>query len=615
MFECIIAFEASEIKRSLRMTRKYDIMFIFTVVIHMKYAFLLTLLFLYVRIILLKTVIFIYKEDINMKKLTALILAFIMIFSTLPVVFAADSYKCSCDITPIIYVKGRTNIYKDRYDELNDENMAETNITGDTGSLVETAANIVSSLGVALLTDKWDNYCDVLFEEIRPIYDQYKLNNDGEKDEGSKTGIDPNWDVDNIIKNLKTDGVRHGHTSNGLNWPQYMQFQYDMRLDPCVNAKDLKKLIDAVKEETGHNKVNIVCRCEGNVIVNAYFNMYTEEAKEEVESVIMYNSIASGAEIADELYSNKVDLDADAMNRFINGFLDTSPVLDLVKETVNILTYAGVVDIGLDFIEDIYDKVSLNLMPRLIREIFGTCPGWWGMVSPEAFEDAKAFVLESDNTDGKYDKLIQKIDDYNVYKANARNILEELQSSGVKVYVIAKYGEQIYPVIENADLLGDGVVSLHKQTFNGATTSKLTNTLADDYIAERTEIGLADYISADKKVDGSTAAFAEHTWYIKNLPHHDYPWSVEFMVCDIFNYDGYATPADFGDKYPRYIHYEETMELIFNFTEPAMVGKLTPLTEDNANANNDTTDTSSRFVVLFKFIKAIINFIVSLFNK
>ena len=121
----------------------------------------------------------------------------------------------------------------------------------------------------------------------------------------------------------------------------------------------------------------------------------------------MYNSIASGAEIADELYSNKVDLDADAMNRFINGFLDTSPVLDLVKETVNILTYAGVVDIGLDFIEDIYDKVSLNLMPRLIREIFGTCPGWWGMVSPEAFEDAKAFVLESDNTDGKYDKLIQ----------------------------------------------------------------------------------------------------------------------------------------------------------------------------------------------------------------
>lgn len=87
------------------------------------------------------------------------------------------------------------------------------------------------------------------------------------------------------------------------------------------------------------------------------------------------------------------------------------------------------------------------------------------------------------------------------------------------------------------------------------------------------------------------------------------------MVCDIFNYDGYATPADFGDKYPRYIHYEETMELIFNFTEPALVGKLTPLTEDNANNGNDTTDTSSRFAVLLKFITALIKFLTSLFNR
>lgn len=550
-----------------------------------------------------------------MKKFLALVLALLMIISSVPVAFAADSYKCNCDVTPIIYVKGRTNIYKDRYDELSDENMAETNLSGGTGSVVDAAANIVSALGIALLTDEWDNYCDVLFEEVRPIYDQYKLNNDGEKDEGNKSGIAPEWDVDNIIKKLKTDGVKYGHTSNGKNWPQYMQFQYDMRLDPRENAKDLKKLVDAVKAETGHDKVNIVCRCEGNVIVNAYFNMYTEEAKQEVESVIMYNSIASGAEIADELYSNKVDLDPDAMNRFINGFLDTSPVLDLVKESVNLLTYTGTLDMGLDFIEDIYDKISLNLMPRLIREIFGTCPGWWGMVSPEAVEDAKAFVLESDNADGKYDKLIEKIDEYNVYKANARNILEELQASGVKVYVIAKYGEQIYPVIENADLLGDGVVSLHKQTFCGATTSKINTTLAEDYIAERTEKGFGDYISADKKVDSSTSAFAEHTWYIKNLPHHDYPWSVEFMVCDIFNYDGYATPASFGDKYSRFIHYEESMEYIFNFTEPTLVGILTPLTEENANVGGDTTDTSSRFAVLIRFITALIRFLTSLFNK
>ena len=549
-----------------------------------------------------------------MKKIISIILAVLMIATSVPFAFAADNYKCNCGVTPIIYVKGRTNIYKDRFSELTDENMAETNVTGDKTAIAETTFNIVTALGTALLTDKWDNYCDVLLEEVAPIYDQYKLNNDGEKDEGNKSGINPAWDVDNIIKSYKEKNIRTGHTSNAKYWAQYMQFQYDMRLDPCENAKDLKKLIDATKELTGHDKINIICRCEGNVIVNAYLNMYEEEAKQEIESVIMYNSISNGAEIADELYSNKVELDPDAMNRFISGFLDTSPVMDLVKETVNLLTFTGTLEGGLDWVEGIYDKISLNLMPRLIREIFGTCPGWWGMVSPEAYEDAKAFVLETDNADGKYDKLIEKLDNYNVYKKNARGILEEMQQSGVKVYIIAKYGEQIYPVIESADLLGDGVVSLAKQTFNGATTSKIDTTLDKNYIQDRVAAGFGDYISADEKVDASTAAFPEHTWYIKNLAHPDYPWSVEFMMCDILQYDGYATVEDL-EKYPRFMNYEETWELLFNFTEPVLVGKLAPLTQENKDITFDTTDTSSRFAVIIKFFTALFNFFTSLLNK
>ncbi len=549
-----------------------------------------------------------------MKKLLSVILAVIIVMASVPVTLAADEGKCNCGVTPIIYVKGRTNIYKDRFAELNDENMAETNLSGGTGSLVEATVNIVTALGTALLTDEWDNYCDVLFEEIAPIYDGYRLNNDGEKGEGNTSGINPAWDVDNIIKSYEEKNIRAGHKYNAKNWPQYMQFQYDMRLDPCENAKDLKKVIDAAKEMTGHDKINIICRCEGNVIVNAYLNMYPEEAKQEIESVVLYNSIANGAEIADEVYSNKVDLDPDALNRFVSGFLDTTPVMELIKESVNLLTYTGTLELGLNWVESIYDKISLNLMPRIIREVFGTCPGWWGMVSPEAYEDAKAFVLESDNEDGKYDKLIEKLDNYNEYKKNARGILEEMQESGVKVYVIAKYGEQIYPVIENADLLGDGVVSLTKQTFGGATTSKINTTLDADYIAQRKELGYGEYISADEKVDASTAAFADHTWYIKNLPHHDYPWSVEFMMCDILMYDGYATVNDL-EKYPRFINYEDTYELIFNFTEPVQVGKLIPLTEENKDVSFDTTDTSSGFVALIKFLTAILNFFTSLLAK
>ena len=552
------------------------------------------------------------------KRIISLVLCLVMLMSALSLAASAAKFTCNCGVTPVIYVKGRTNIYKDPSLGDSSENMAETNLSGGTDSIIEAATNILPALGVALLTDKWDNYCDILFEEIIPIYDGYKLNNDGEKGEGNITGINPEYEINNLIQRYKKSNIKNGHTTEAFGWAQYIQFQYDMRLDPRENAKDLKAFIDAIKEITGHDKVNIVCRCEGNVIVNAYINMYKEEAKKEIESVAMYNSIAMGSEIADEIYTNKVELNPEALNRFINTFIDTSPILDFVKETVNLATYNGLLEGGTDFIMDIYDKISLNLMPRLIREIFGCCPGWWGMISPEVCEDAIDFVLGTDNADGKYNKLIEKIRGYNDLKVVADDVLKELQASGVKVYVITKYGDQMYPCIENHDVLGDGVVSLYKQSFEGATASKITGKLSDDYIAGRIEAGFGKYISADRMVDGSTAPFADYTWYLKELCHDEYPHSVDYMVLDLFNADNYvkATESFTGGHgtYAQFMYYEPSFEEM-SHGKVEEVGILTPLTDENKDVSKDTTDTSSVFAVLLKWLTAFFNFITSLFKK
>ena len=552
------------------------------------------------------------------KRIISLVLCLVMLMSALSLAASAAKFTCNCGVTPVIYVKGRTNIYKDPSLGDSSENMAETNLSGGTDSIIEAATNILPALGVALLTDKWDNYCDILFEEIIPIYDGYKLNNDGEKGEGNITGINPEYEINNLIQRYKKSNIKKSHTAEATSWAQRIQFQYDMRLDPRENAKDLKAFIDAIKEITGHDKVNIVCRCEGNVIVNAYINMYKEEAKKEIESVAMYNSIAMGSEIADEVYTNKVELNPEALNRFINTFIDTSPILDFVKETVNLATYNGLLEGGTDFIMDIYDKISLNLMPRLIREIFGCCPGWWGMISPEVCEDAIDFVLGTDNADGKYNKLIEKIRGYNDLKVVADDVLKELQASGVKVYVIAKYGDQMYPCIENHDVLGDGVVSLYKQSFEGATASKITGKLSDDYIAGRIEAGFGKYVSADRMVDGSTAPFADYTWYLKELCHDEYPHSVDYMVLDLFNADNYvkATESFTGGHgtYTQFMYYEPSFEEM-SHGKVEEVGILTPLTDENKDVSKDTTDTSSVFAVLLKWLTAFFNFIASLFKK
>ena len=346
------------------------------------------------------------------KRIISLVLCVLMLVSavSLGITAFAGDYTCNCGVTPVVYIKGRTNIYKDPSLGTDSENMAEMNLSGIKDKLPELALEIVTTLGAGFLTENWDAYCDAIFEAVAPIYDQYKLNNDGEID--NKSGIAERWQMEGLLESYLTEegGIRGRHTDNGTTWAQFIQFQYDIRLDPIDNARDLKTAIDFIKAETGHDKVNIICRCEGNVIVNAFLNTYGHG---DIESLVMYNSIAMGAEIADDIYTDNVRLDPDAINRFVSSFLDTSTLLDLIKATVNLLAFNGVLGGGLEFLEDGYYDISANLMPRLIREIFGTCPGWWGMVSPEVYEQAKAFVLGSDNADGKYDKLIKKLDNYN----------------------------------------------------------------------------------------------------------------------------------------------------------------------------------------------------------
>ncbi len=546
------------------------------------------------------------------KKLLSLTLCIIMLMSV--IIIRGGNYseaigECSCDKTPVIYIKGRTNIYKTT-DDPSEGNMAEINLGGEMNGdkIGEAALNITAALLEGLATDNWDNYCDVLYEEITPIYDQYALNNDGEID--NKSGIDPKWNVDNRIAVLKANG-RQAHIRNAHEiW--HTQFQYDMRLDPCKNAEDLRKYIEAVKEVTGHDKVAIAARCEGTVIANAYFQMF---GYDDIETYINFNGISCGAEIADDVYTNKVEMDPHALNSFINTFLDSGVLMDFIKETVNLITYNGVLGGAIDMVGTIYDKVSTNVMPRLIRGIFGTCPGWWGMVSPEAFEEAKAFVL-SDNEDGKYDKLIEKLDNYNNnYKVNVKKTLLEMQESGVNVYVLTKYGSIMYPVIESYNKLGDGVVSVYKQSINGAVTGTYTDTLSDDYIGERVEAGFGKYISADKKIDGSTAALPDHTWYFKELAHDRYPDVTDSFMLQLIRYKGYADVNTFAE-WPQYT--------LFTYEGEDQWGNeiftVTPLTEENKDDIKDTTldtseeSTESMLVVLMRWFTTLFNFLRELIN-
>lgn len=496
---------------------------------------------------------------------------------------------CACGNTPVIYIKGRTVIYKDT--ENLEAGKAEKEVSGGKDAVIETTVNISKAFTGAMITDNWDNYCDVLYEEIMPIYDQYALNDDGEI--GNKSGINPEWSIESILKRAY-EGGKERHIAEKDNIFMY-EFQYDMRLDPLVNAVNLRKLVEAVKEITGHKKVNILGRCEGGVIENAYFSLY---GWDDIESAVIYNSIACGTEVADACFSGEIFVDSTSLNRFAYEFLGMSPILDLLLSVVDASEYAGMLGNLTDFIQKVYNKVAPNLMPRLIRDIFGKCPGWYSLISPDYYEKCKNFIL-GDNADGKYDKLIEKIDNYNYnHKVNARSIVEKMAADGVHVYLITKYNYQMYPVIENRSLLGDSTVSLYKQTYEGATCSEIGKTLGEDYLATADK----KFVSPDKMIDASTGVLPEHTWFVRNMSHEMYPDSFNPYLLRLMRSEVYADGNTFEDI-PQWLLYSKTSDT------------FTGINEDNAPSADENRPSNNPLQMLKDFIKRFINFIKYLFEK
>lgn len=523
-----------------------------------------------------------------MKKLVSVLLVLALFFSVCVPAFAADPDECNCGYTPVIDIKG-TTIYKDT------ENLAagkaEKEISGGKDAVIETSVNISKAFAKAMITDKWDEYCDVLYDEIIPIYDQYALNNDGEI--GNKSGIDPNYSIDSVIARAYAGG-RERHINEKDNILMY-EYLYDSRLDPLENAAMLKRFVEAVKEVTGHKKVSILGRCAVCVILNTYFLTY---GWDDVESVIFYNSIACGAEVADAAFSGEVFLDSSSLNRFAYEFLGFSPVLDLMISVVEASEYAGVLEKGTDFVQKIYNKVAPNIMPRLLRDIFGTCPGWYSYISPEYYEKCKSFIL-GDNADGKYDKLIAKIDNYNYnFKTKAREVLEDMADDGVHVYVVAKYNNQMYPTIKNSTILGDDTISVYKQTYNGATCAEISKTLSEDYIAGADK----KYISPDKMIDSSTGVLPEHTWYMRDLAHMDYPQSLDPYMLRLMRSEDYVSIETYEDM-PQYLRYIDSED------------KFVPMNEENAPAADEGRPSGDIVKIFINYVKRFFALIGYWFKK
>lgn len=530
-----------------------------------------------------------------MKKVIALLLALVMSLTMMVPCFAAfDTGDYKSDI-PVILISGDgDSIYDAEGNEVfRFSNLVSmlTAVKGD--ALKESLYNVIQPLMVqAVLKNNWQPFYDSLEKEIGKLFEDCRLDENGEVTNGS--GISQER-KDYMANAVASDPKL---TNGGYSLYDY-RFWYDWRLDPLENADTFNDYIKMVKKATGAPKVSIVTRCLGTSVVMAYIAKY---GLDDIQGIGFDGTVANGAEILSEVISGKFRIDGEPVVRFLKDAkaIHLIDISSFITSTVELVVSTGLVDGAIEITETLlYNKLVEGMTSALTLSTFFTWPSYWSAVTSEDFDAALHHVFGPEGSEKriKYAGLIEKINNYDrVVRRNVEKLYKSISASGANVATISKYGYQIIPLIESSDIVADQFASVTNSSF-GATTSKLCDTLDEDYIEKRVAQGKGKYISPDKQIDASTCIYPDYTWFTKGSSHSNWTKWEDNLLHEISTADRQLSIDDFPE-------YSQFM-ICDNDT-----GEMTIMTEENCMVTS-WDDTASRGITgkIKKFIKALYNWV------
>ena len=241
-----------------------------------------------------------------MKKTISLVLSLIMVL-TLSLPAFAESEP---EEYPTIYVTGaQTN------DILSAEGEKIWDLDVDVMSVVKEAlAPCLQELAFGFVGRDYKAYAEKVNSYVAPLFEKVVLDKNGEAGNGSHPA-----------KHSSTVEVEKKYSDYGI-WDY--RFWYDWRLSPITTAEELKNYIDRVTEATGKDKVQLVGRCYGANVIQAYITLYKDHALENVSDVSYYASSVMGIDYMTALFSGEVVLDDKAVTNFAEYYLEDENLIE-----------------------------------------------------------------------------------------------------------------------------------------------------------------------------------------------------------------------------------------------------------------------------------------------
>ena len=324
-------------------------------------------------------------------------------------------------------------------------------------------------------------------------------------------------------------------------------FNYDWRLSSLDHADRLNEFIKMVKRETNCDRIALAAFSMGGTVTMAYLYKY---GSADLDSVALYSTAFQGTTCVGSLFTGDMNIDMYALMRRLAQLTRDNRLENLVLYLGTLLNVTGVNAALEKFVNSITDNSKVRVYDELLSPIFGHMAGLWALVDEPNYDAAKKLMLDGT----KNAKLIAKIDEYHYnVQLKAEEILKKAQQD-TNVYIAAQYNMQGLPISETAATSNNDYLIDAALASGGAVCADLDTTLGEGYVQKKADGH--NHLSYDGQIDASTCMLPEHTWFIRDMGHVDYPYgeSTDFIMW-LAESEDYVTVFD-SAKYPQFMKFD-----------------------------------------------------------
>ncbi len=433
-----------------------------------------------------------------MKKLVSALLTLVMLFSLSVPAFAAESAeKPVYNGEPVIVVRG-IDFMGLTYDdgtlamEFKAPDIIKTvlsyllsRLSGNKDALIDNVVGYLQSVFGPIASDKNGNsvYPNVGMKKYPLSVENYP--EELEEWTGGEVGL--------VRSLMETLGEKKAYL-----------FTYDWRKSPMDLADDLNSYIENVKAQTGSEKVDLIPCSMGGMVTAAYLYEYGGKS---VDTITFNCAAHNGTYVVGYALSGDITIDGDILSKCVASLSDNA----LLQVVFKFIEKTGIYDFLSDFLNDFIAENKERVYDELLRDYLGTSLGYWGMCPDEYFDSAADYVFGGRE---EYKAITEELREIKVFACSTEKILSDAEKDGVKLNFALNYDGTPIPIYEKANLQTDGVIEADLGS-NGATFALVGETLSDEYLKSADR----KYISPDKIIDASTAAYRDNTWFVKNVGH------------------------------------------------------------------------------------------------